>query len=114
MAGSTPSFNHRYIYLLGIFYGFSQEVSTMALAISFKDEMAIKITISQQMVACDKQKTALVCFSFFKDEMAIKITISQQMVACDKQKTALVCFWSVKYHTRAFLGRERHETALDV
>jgi hypothetical protein len=35
MAGSTPSFNHWYIYLLGIFYGFSQEVSTMALAISF-------------------------------------------------------------------------------
>jgi hypothetical protein len=34
MAGSTPSFNHRYIYLLGTFYGFSQEVSTMALAIS--------------------------------------------------------------------------------
>jgi hypothetical protein len=34
MAGSTPSFNHGYIYLLGIFYGFSQEVSTMALAIS--------------------------------------------------------------------------------
>jgi hypothetical protein len=30
--------------------------------------------------------------SFFKDEMAIKITISQQMVACDKQKTALECF----------------------
>jgi hypothetical protein len=26
--------------------------------------------------------------SFFKDEMAIKITISKQMVACDKQKTA--------------------------
>jgi hypothetical protein len=22
MAGSTPNFNHRYIYLLGIFYGF--------------------------------------------------------------------------------------------
>jgi hypothetical protein len=40
--------------------------------------------------------------SFFKDEMAIKITISKQMVACDKQKTALVCFWSVKYHTSAF------------
>jgi hypothetical protein len=36
--------------------------------------------------------------------MAIKITISEQMVACDKQKTALVCFWSVKYHTRAVLG----------
>jgi uncharacterized Zn-finger protein len=43
-------------------------------------------------------------FNFFKDEMAIKITISKQMVACDKQKTALVCFWSVKYHTRVFLG----------
>jgi hypothetical protein len=28
-------------------------------------------------------------------EMAIKITISKQMVACDQQKTALVCFWSV-------------------
>jgi hypothetical protein len=27
--------------------------------------------------------------------MAIKITISKQMVACDKKKTALVCFWSV-------------------
>jgi hypothetical protein len=26
------------------------------------------------------------------------------MVACDKKKTALVCFWSEKYHTRAFLG----------
>jgi hypothetical protein len=26
------------------------------------------------------------------------------MVACDKKKTARVCFWSVKYHTRAFLG----------
>jgi hypothetical protein len=37
--------------------------------------------------------------------MAIKITISKQMVACDKQKTALVCFWSIKYHTRAFLGQ---------
>jgi hypothetical protein len=36
--------------------------------------------------------------------MAIKITISKQMVACDKKKTALVCFWSVKYHIRAFLG----------
>jgi hypothetical protein len=36
MVGSTPSFNHRYIYLLGIFYGFSQEVSTMALAISYR------------------------------------------------------------------------------
>jgi hypothetical protein len=36
--------------------------------------------------------------------MAIKITIYKQKVACDKQKTALVCFWSVKYHTHAFLG----------
>jgi hypothetical protein len=36
--------------------------------------------------------------------MAIKITISKQMVACDKQKTALVCFWSVQYHTCTFLG----------
>jgi hypothetical protein len=33
----------------------------------------------------------------FIDEIAIKITISKQMVACDKQKTALVCFWSAKY-----------------
>jgi hypothetical protein len=39
--------------------------------------------------------------------MAIKITISKQMVACDKKKTALVCFWSVKYHTHAFPGQER-------
>jgi hypothetical protein len=36
--------------------------------------------------------------------MAIKITISKQMVACDKQKRALVCFWSVIYQTRAFFG----------
>jgi hypothetical protein len=40
--------------------------------------------------------------SFFKDKITIKITISKQMVACDKQKTALVCFWSVKYHTSKF------------
>jgi hypothetical protein len=36
--------------------------------------------------------------------MAIKITISKQMVACDKQKPALMCFWSVKYHTHTFLA----------
>jgi hypothetical protein len=40
--------------------------------------------------------------------MAIKITISKQMVACNKKKTALVCFFSEKYHTRAFLGQEKH------
>jgi hypothetical protein len=42
--------------------------------------------------------------SFFKHEIVNKTPISKQMVACDKQKTALVCFWSVKYHTHAFLG----------
>jgi hypothetical protein len=33
-------------------------------------------------------KTARVCF------WSENITISKQMVSCDKEKTALVCFWS--------------------
>jgi hypothetical protein len=37
MAGSTPNFNHRYIYIYwGYFTVSSQEVSTMALAISLR------------------------------------------------------------------------------
>jgi hypothetical protein len=40
MAGSAPNFNHRYIYLVRVFYRMpswvsTQEVSTMPLAISF-------------------------------------------------------------------------------
>jgi hypothetical protein len=35
MTGSTPNFNHRYIFLWGYFTVSSQELSTMALAISF-------------------------------------------------------------------------------
>jgi hypothetical protein len=36
MAGSTPNFNHRYMYIYwGYFTVSSQEVSTMALVISF-------------------------------------------------------------------------------
>jgi hypothetical protein len=40
MAGSAPNFNHRYIYLVRIFYRMSawassQKVSTMAMAISY-------------------------------------------------------------------------------
>jgi hypothetical protein len=37
----------------------------------FKDEMAIKITISKQMVACDKQKTALVIGLFQRDNPGV-------------------------------------------
>jgi hypothetical protein len=29
-------------------------------------------------------------------------------VACDKQKTALVCFFEWKYHTSGFLGLRNH------
>jgi hypothetical protein len=46
--------------------------------------------------------------------MAIKITTSKQMVACDKQKTALVCFWSVKYHPHAFLGLGQEKHSCDI
>jgi hypothetical protein len=40
--------------------------------------------------------------------MAIKITISKQMVACDKKKTALVCFWSENITRVPFPGQEKH------
>jgi hypothetical protein len=36
MAGSAPNFNHRYIYLMRYFTVSSQELSIMALTISFK------------------------------------------------------------------------------
>jgi hypothetical protein len=47
--------------------------------------------------------------------MAIKITISKQMVACDKQKTALVCFWSVKWpkkSTCVIFSLQKHTRAV--
>jgi hypothetical protein len=50
--------------------------------------------------------------SFFKDEMAIKITISKQMVASDKKKTALVCFWSLKHSCFSWPGKTRDRRAL--
>jgi hypothetical protein len=55
MAGSTPNFNHRYIYLLGIYKVSSQEVSTMALAISLyqkclKLHMHVNFSV---LVCCD-------------------------------------------------------------
>jgi hypothetical protein len=47
----------------------------------------------RRYLACCRVRKNLVSLHFSK----------QMVVACDKQKTALVCFWSVKYHTRAFV-----------